>query len=105
MRKRGVSPTEPGCAVAICTLKVPDDTEADILVSWDDSLTLICNEDKFALGNHNAFRSEKLSVNLRRGRNSIALVLTNTIAYNHGGWAFSFRAVTKNNREIIPELF
>ena len=104
VRKRGVSPTEPGCAFAACILTAKADIDADFYLSWDDHLTLVYDGESLELGDQKAFRIRKVSVKLHEGRNLILLILSNTIGHNHGGWTFAFKAITNENMVIIPEL-
>jgi hypothetical protein len=101
---RGVSPTQPGAALARCILESPKETEASLLISWDDQLILRVNsEDPRDLGDHSSFRSKKVKVSLREGENTIIVKLSNTIGSNFGGWCFAMRATTSEGSLLLPK--
>ncbi len=54
------------------------------------------------LGRRDNFDMRPVDVRLKKGANVVAITLTNTRNFNHGGWAFSFRARTKGGDLLIP---
>ena len=84
-------------------LEVAEDTTASIRLAWDDRLILRVNgEDQINLGHHDAFRSQTVEVNLKKGRNVIVLKLSNTLGSNYCGWTFAFRATLPDGSVLIP---
>ena len=59
-------------------------------------------EDGIDLGHHDAFRSRTVPVDLKKGRNTIVLKLSNTVGSNYGGWAFAFRGTLADGRVLLP---
>lgn len=103
VRKRGVSPTEDGCGIAACQLYAPCNLKAVLRFAWDDELKIRLNGKLFNLGTHDMFREGQIKVELWEGRNDLQVCLSNTIGLNHGGWCFSFSAVTEEGENIYPE--
>ncbi len=97
---RGVGVTHPGIAVARAVLDAPADTAATLLLSWDDELVLHVNGARHELGRHAAFRSRAVDVPLRAGANTVVIKLSNTRGFNHGGWAFAFRATGPDGKRL-----
>ena len=96
----GVGKTHPGVAVARCTVEAPADTSAILRLSWDDDLILRVNDELFELGQHHAFRTRTVQVQLKAGVNTVVLKLSNTLGPNHGGWVFSFHAATADGETL-----
>ncbi|MGB8356848.1 MAG: DUF2961 domain-containing protein [Chthoniobacteraceae bacterium] len=100
----GVAVTVPSVAVARAVLRAPKAGRVRIIVSWDDQAALRINGAKtIDLGTHGAFRSREVEVDLHKGENEIAVKLSNTYGSNHGGWAFAFRCVTEEGKELLPQ--
>ena len=90
-------------AVARCVLEVEEETAANIRLTWDDRLVLRVNGgDPIDLGHHDAFRSRTVPVDLRKGRNTIVLKLSNTVGSNYGGWAFAFCVTLPDGSVVLP---
>jgi hypothetical protein len=100
--RRGVSPTEDGYAVAFCALNAEEDTEATLMVSWDDDLLIYYDGKIIDMGNHGAFRTKEIKVKLKKGKTPLALALGNTAGSNHGGWCFAFSAKTTKGEALYP---
>jgi len=100
----GVGKTHPGVAIARCALNVLADTVADLRFAWDDDLVVSVNGKIFALGQHRAFRTKTVQVQLKAGANTVLVKLSNTVGSNHGGWAFAFLATTANGEKLLPAL-
>jgi hypothetical protein len=84
-------------------LAVAEDTDADLRFSWDDRLVVQVNDQQpIDLGQHEAFRSKSVHVNLRKGANTVLATLSNTTGTNHGGWAFAMRATTASGATLLP---
>lgn len=98
----GVGVTHPGAAVARCCLQSPAALTATLRLSWDDDLVLWVNGARHDLGHHQAFRSKTIEVSLTAGANHLVVKLSNTRGFNHGGWAFAFRATTLDGTVINP---
>lgn len=98
----GVGVTHPGVAIARCVLHVIEDMTVVLHVSWDDNLVLRVNDTPFNMGNNNAFRPASINVTLKKGANTVIVKLSNTRGFNHGGWAFAFRAVTLDGTILTP---
>ena len=80
-----------------------EETTAEIRLAWDDRLILRVNgEDGIDLGHHDAFRSRTVPVDLKKGRNTIVLKLSNTVGSNYCGWAFAFRATLPDGSVVLP---
>ena len=90
-------------AIARCILEVTEDITASIRLVWDDRLILRVNGDeRIDLGHHDAFRSQTVQVNLKKGQNVIVLKLSNTVGSNYCGWTFAFRATLPDGSVLIP---
>ncbi len=98
----GVGKTHPGVGIARCQLEVLEDTAATLRLSWDDHLVVRVNGERFDLGNHHAFRTQPMEVQLQQGINTVVLKLSNTLGSNHGGWAFAFSATAENGDRLLP---
>lgn len=91
-------------ARAICVLQTEADTQAELLVSWDDHAVLQLNDEKpLDLGANPQFRSRRIPIHLRAGENHVQLTLSNTQGTNHGGWCFAFRCRTSDGRIVVPK--
>ena len=97
------SHSRDAAAIARCILEVTEDTTASLRLAWDDRLILRVNGgDRTDLGHHEAFRSQTIEVNLKKGRNVIVLKLSNTLGSNYCGWTFAFRATLPDGSVLIP---
>ena len=97
------SHSRDAAAIARCVLEVAEDTRGCIRLAWDDRLILRVNaEDRIDLGHHDAFRSQTVEVDLKKGRNVIVLKLSNTLGSNYCGWTFAFRATLADGSVLIP---
>ena len=81
-------------------MEAPADTSAILRLSWDDDLILRVNDELFELGQHHAFRTRTVQVQLKAGVNTVVLKLSNTLGSNHGGWVFSFHAATADGEKL-----
>jgi hypothetical protein len=111
------SPTLDAVAVARCTLDSPRKTTARLTLAWDDRLVIRVNDgEPIDLGVQEFPRRREIEVPLEAGPNRIALWLSNTSAeqlrradlerpfgVTHGGWNFSFRAVTAEGDVLVPQ--
>lgn len=104
VRKRGVSPTEDGCGIAVCQLYASHAVNAILRFAWDDELTIYLNGERIYLGNHKTFREGEVQRILKEGRNDLYVCLSNTIGFNHGGWCFAFSAITETGERIYPRM-
>ncbi len=100
VRKGGVSPTEPGSALAVCDLIASCDGEAQIRVTYDDQMTLTTKDEQKVLPNHRAFRNEDVRLKLKKGKNRIAILLTNTQNSNKGGWCFALNGTDAKHEKL-----
>jgi hypothetical protein len=97
------SNSRDAAAIARCVLEVAENTTGCIRLAWDDRLILRVNaEDSIDLGHHDAFRSQTIEVDLKKGRNVIVLKLSNTLGSNYCGWTFAFRATLPDGSVLIP---
>ena len=84
-------------------LEVEEETAANIRLTWDDRLVLRVNGgDPIDLGHQDAFRSRTVPVDLRKGRNTIVVKLSNTVGSNYGGWAFAFCVTLPDGSVVLP---
>ncbi len=102
IHKRGVSPTEEGFAVASAELFAEKEVRATVRMTYDDGAYLSVGGKITALPAHRAFRTEEVTVTLKKGRNKIAVALTNTVGSNHGGWCFAFTVRDEDGKEHLP---
>ena len=101
--KRGVGVSEPGVAYACAVLDAPRAMPVTFRVTFDDALSLRVNDGPLRLlGEHTAFRTVEVKVELQAGPNIIHIKQTNTIGLNHGGWTFNFQAVTATGERLLP---
>jgi len=92
-------------AEAVAVLDAPNDLTARIRVAWDDQLVLRVNDrPSIDFGANASFRHRTIEVPLKKGRNLVSVVLTNTTGSNHGGWTFAFRATAPDGAILIPKL-
>ena len=97
------SHSRDAAAIARCVLEVTEDTTANIRLAWDDRLILRVNgSERIDLGHHDAFRSQTVDVDLKKGQNVIVLKLNNTLGSNYCGWTFAFRATLPDGSVLIP---
>jgi hypothetical protein len=90
-------------AQAACVLDVDRDLTAQFQITWDDRLVVRVNGDKpIDLGEHTHFRTATMDVPLKKGANTVALLLSNEQGSNHGGWAFAFKATTPDGTVLVP---
>jgi hypothetical protein len=90
-------------AQAACVLEADRDMTAQFQIAWDDRLVLRVNGDPPSdLGKHEHFRVSKLSVPLKKGANTVRLLLSNEQGTNHGGWTFAFKATTPEGQVLVP---
>ncbi|QDS87506.1 hypothetical protein EC9_16850 [Rosistilla ulvae] len=88
-------------AQAIFTVDKP--TEAVLRLAYDDHAVLHVNQEQAVdLGNHTAFRSREVPIQLQAGDNLIQLTLSNTTGTNHGGWAYAFKLTTESGDQLLP---
>lgn len=104
VRQRGVSPTEDGSAIAVCDLIAKNAGTAVLRMSYDDKLTVLTESARFDLPEHRAFRTESISVKLKKGRNRMVVHLTNTLNTNKGGWCFAMKGIDGAGEELSPSL-
>jgi hypothetical protein len=72
-------------------------------VAWEDRLVIRVNDDKpLDLGHRNNFGKQDLDVSLKQGKNIVLVTLNNTRNFNHGGWAFAFRATAPDGSTLVP---
>jgi hypothetical protein len=91
-------------ALASCILEADRDMTAQFQITWDDHLILRVNDSKPAdLGSQTHFRTRKIEVPLKRGPNTIQLLLSNEQGTNHGGWTFAFKAATPEGKVLVPK--
>jgi hypothetical protein len=103
--KRGAGVFHEGSASARCVLEAPDDVKARVRLAWDDRLVLRVNDGKpVDMGRRNNFGASDLELPLKKGKNVVVVTLGNTRNFNHGGWAFAFRAVTPEGEVLLPKL-
>ena len=97
------SNSRDAAAIARCVLEVTEDTTVSLRLAWDDRLILRVNaEDPIDLEHHDAFRSQTIQVDLKKGQNVIVLKLSNTLGSNYCGWTFAFRATLPDGSVLIP---
>jgi hypothetical protein len=102
--KRGVGVSEPGVAYARCLLDAPAAMPVTLRLTFDDALAMSLNGEPLRLlGEHTAFRTVEVPVELRAGRNVLLLKQSNTLGFNHGGWAFNFQAVAADGTRLPPQ--
>lgn len=101
---RGVGVHYKGkAAQAFCVLQADRDLTAAVRLAWDDHAVLRVNDGApIDLGEHPAFRDHTVEVPLKKGRNIVALTLSNETGTNHGGWAFAFKATTPDGALLQP---
>jgi hypothetical protein len=94
---------EAGVAFARAVLEAPAAMPATVRLTFDDALVLRLNDEAPRhLGEHAAFRTVEVPVDLRRGRNVVLLKQSNTRGSNHGGWVFNFQAVAADGTRLLP---
>lgn len=92
-------------AVARGVLNTDHAAKAEIRLSWDDRAVLQVNGEKpIDLGVHRHFRTRSIPINLRAGKNVVALTVSNTQGTNHGGWCFAFCCRGADGEVILPEV-
>jgi len=90
-------------AVARCTLDAPEATKAKLTLAWDDELVIQVNEaEPLNLGRHSYMQSKTIEVPMVKGKNTVALRLSNTVGMTRGAWNFSFRCVTAEGKKLLP---
>jgi hypothetical protein len=101
---RGVGVHYKGKAAhAFCVLQADRDLTATVRLAWDDHAVLRANDGApIDLGEHPAFRDRTIEVPLKKGRNVVAVTLSNETGTNHGGWAFAFKATTPDGALLQP---
>ncbi len=101
-RKAGIYIHE-GTASARSTLEVSEGLTANLRLAWDDRLVLRVNDSPpIDLGHQDNFADRLIELPLRHGKNRIDITLSNSRNFNHGGWAFAFRAITPDGKVLIP---
>lgn len=101
--KRGVGVTETGVAYARCVLDAPSDMAVTLRLTFDDALALRVNDGPLRMvGTHTAFRTVELTVDLQAGANTVLLKSSNTIGFNHGGWAVNIQAIAADGTRLFP---
>jgi len=101
--KKGVGVSEAGVAYARCVLEAPVAMTATLRLTFDDALAIRVNDGSMQLlGEHAAFRTKEIAVQLKRGKNIILVKQSNTIGFNHGGWLFNFQAVAADGERLWP---
>jgi hypothetical protein len=102
-RRRGAGVFHEGAASARCVLHAPDDLTARLRLAWDDRLVLRVNDgEPLDLGHRDNFGRREVAVPLKKGKNVVVVTLGNTRNFNHGGWAFAFRAATPDGGTLTP---
>jgi hypothetical protein len=72
-------------------------------LAWDDRMVLRVNDGKpIDLGHRNNFGQREIEVPLKKGKNVVVVTLSNTRNFNHGGWAFAFRATDPDDNVLLP---
>lgn len=98
------SPTLDGVAVARCTLESERATKAAFTLGWDDQLVLQVNDQApIDLGTQPYLRARTIEVPLAKGKNVVALRLSNTVGLTRGAWNFSFRCKTAEGQILLPQ--
>jgi hypothetical protein len=93
-----------GAASARSVLRAPADMTATVQLGWDDRLVLRVNDAApIDLGHRDSFGSRTVDVPLKKGDNVIDITLSNTQNFNHGGWAFAFKATTPEGEVLVPQ--
>lgn len=101
--RRGAGVFHEGAASARCVLHAPQDLAARFRLAWDDRLVLRVNDGKpIDLGHRNHFGKREVDVALKKGKNVVVITLSNTRNFNHGGWAFAFRATAPDGSVLLP---
>jgi hypothetical protein len=102
-QRRGAGVFHEGAASARCVLHAKEDLTAHFQVAWEDRLVIRVNDDKpLDLGHRNNFGKQDLDVSLKQGKNIVLVTLNNTRNFNHGGWAFAFRATAPDGSTLVP---
>ena len=92
-----------GAASARAVLNAPRDMTARLRIAWDDRLVLRVGGNKpIDLGTKTNFDSRDVEVALKQGSNPIAITLSNTRNYNHGGFVFSMHATARDGSVLKP---
>jgi len=92
-------------AEAISFIDATEDMTAHVRLAWDDQLVLRINDDPpIDFGTNGSFRDRTVDVPLKKGRNSIHVLLSNEAGTNHGGWVFAFRAASPSGTFLIPHF-
>ena len=90
-------------AEAVTVIDVAEAMTARVRLAWDDQLVLRVNADQpLDLGAQPFFRDRVVEVPLKRGRNFVSITLSNTTGFNHGGWAFAFKATAPDGTVLVP---
>jgi hypothetical protein len=98
------SPTLEGVAVARCTLESARATKATFTLAWDDQLVLQVNDrPPLDLGTQPYLRAKAIEVPLVKGKNVVAVRLSNTEGLTRGAWNFSFRCKTARGQILLPQ--
>ncbi len=87
-----------------CVLSAKRAMTAKAQIAWEDRLVLRVND--FAtidLGHRKNFGDVTLDLPLKKGDNVVDVTLTNTRNFNHGGWAFAFRATMPDGTALLPQ--
>ena len=91
-------------ADASSVLVVEEAVEATLRIGWEGHAVLrVRGEKPIDLGHKANFSAETIRVPLRAGKNAVSIRLSNERGFNHGGWAFSFRATTPDGGVILPQ--
>ena len=90
--------------MARCTLESPRATKAAFTFAWDDQLVLQVNaQPPLDLGTQPYLRARTIKVPLARGKNVVAVRLSNREGLTRGAWAFSFRCKTAQGEVLRPQ--
>jgi hypothetical protein len=101
--KRGAGVFYEGAASARAVLNAPRDMTARLRIAWDDRLILRVGAAKpIDLGTKTNFGTRDIEVALKQGPNPIAITLSNTRNYNHGGFVFSLHATAPDGSVLKP---
>ena len=88
---------------ARAVIEAPEAGRAVIQLAYDDQAVLEVNADEpMDLGAQSSFRSRRIPVDLKKGRNVVQVTLSNTTGANHGGWVFAFKATMPDGTVLHP---
>jgi hypothetical protein len=104
----GLSQTPSGTCVACCTLEAPAETKAALRIGWDKRIVVQVNDGPPSrLADHTYFQPATIDVQLRRGRNFVAIGLSTlpkdkSCFLSRGGSCFSFSCTTADGTVFKP---